>query len=215
MKGQEIEDKSMRIIEEEVENLKDNYTPEEWMIVRRVIHTTADYDFASKNRIVFNKAIDAAFNAFRSRCSIVADTDIVYAALNKKNLNELGLKCISRISDDEVIREAKRSNKTRAEISIRLSIGEIRDGIVVIGNAPTALLELLRLIDEGIKPSLVIAVPVGFVNAKESKDMLMQYDIPYITNIGRKGGSTVASAIINALMLLYKSRIHPSYSSRE
>ena len=87
---------------------------------------------------------------------------------------------------------------------MRLSINEIRDGIVVIGNAPTALLEILKMIDEGIKPALIVATPVGFVNAKESKEMLMQYDIPYITNIGRKGGSTVASAIINALMILYQ-----------
>jgi precorrin-8X/cobalt-precorrin-8 methylmutase len=204
MKGKAIEDESMRIIEEEIGNLKNNYNSKEWMIVRRVIHTTADYDFASKNRIVFNKAIDAAFKVISNRCWIVSDTDIVYAALNKKNLDTLGLQCICRISNDEVIREAKMRNSTRAETSMRLSINEIRDGIVVIGNAPTALLEILKMIDEGIKPALIVATPVGFVNAKESKEMLMQYDIPYITNIGRKGGSTVASAIINALMILYQ-----------
>jgi precorrin-8X/cobalt-precorrin-8 methylmutase len=203
MKGSKIEEESMRIIEEEIGELKNNYNPKEWLIVRRVIHTTADYDFADKNRLVFNNAIDAAFKAIDARCNIVCDTDIVYAGLNKKNLNNLGLRCISRISDEDVIREAKKSNKTRAETAMILSANEIRDGIVAIGNAPTALLEVLRLIDEGIKPALVIAVPVGFVNAKESKDMLMQYNIPYITNIGRKGGSTVASAILNALMLLY------------
>lgn len=204
MKGKEIEDASMRIIEEEIGDLKYSYDPREWMIVRRVIHTTADYDFASKNRIVFNKAIDAALNAIKNRCYIVSDTDIVYAALNKKNLNALGLRCISKISDDEVIKEAKRKNKTRAEMAMRMSIDAVRDGMVVIGNAPTALLEVLKMVDEGIKPALVVATPVGFVNAKESKDMLMQYDIPYITNIGRKGGSTVASAIVNALMILYQ-----------
>ncbi len=202
MKGEEIEQNSMKIIEEEIGNLKNRYDEKEWIIVRRVIHATADYDFADKNRLVFNKGIDAAFKAIEDKCYIVSDTDIIYAALNKNLLNTLGLRVISRISDPAII-EARGLNKTRAEMAIRVSIREIKDGIVVIGNAPTALLELLRLIDEGIKPMLVIATPVGFVNAKESKELLMSYNMPYITNIGRKGGSTISAAILNALMLLY------------
>ncbi len=203
MKGEEIERESMRIIEEEIGNLKDLYNEKEWSIVKRVIHTTADYDFANNNRLIFNKGIEAALNAIKNKCNIVTDTDIIYAALNKNLLNTLGLRVICRISNDEVIIKAKRLNKTRAEIAIRESIKEIENGIVAIGNAPTALLELLKLIDENVKPMLVIATPVGFVNAKESKERLMRYDIPYITNLGRKGGSTVAAAILNALMLLY------------
>ncbi len=204
MKGRDIEEESMRIIEEECGDLKSIYDEKEWLIVRRVIHATADYDFASNNRLVFHNAIDAAFNAMRDGCYIVCDTDIVYAALNKKRLNELGLRCISRISDENVIEEARVKNKTRAEIAMRLSSKEIENGIVAIGNAPTALLELLSMIDEGIRPALVIAVPVGFVSAKESKELLMRYDIPYITNIGRKGGSTVAAAILNGLMSMIR-----------
>ncbi|MEM2856420.1 MAG: precorrin-8X methylmutase [Candidatus Nitrosocaldaceae archaeon] len=202
MKGEEIEEESMRIIEEEIGSLKDRYDKREWLIVRRVIHTTADYDFASNNRVIFHNAIDAALNAIANRCYIVCDTDIIYAALNKRNLNRLGLKCICKINDADVIDDARKSNRTRAEVSMRASINEIKNNIVIIGNAPTALLAVLQLIDEGIRPSLIIATPVGFVNAKESKDMLMNYDIPYITNIGRKGGSTVAAAIMNALMTL-------------
>ena len=205
MRSNEIEEKSMRIIEEEAKGLKDSYNEQEWVIVRRVIHTTADFDFASKNRILFHKdAISNAFKAISSKAMLVADTDIIYAALNKKNLNDLGLRCICKISDPDVISNAKAMNKTRAEMAMILAKDYIDDGIVIIGNAPTALLQLLKMVDDGIKPMLIIATPVGFVNAEESKEMLLSYDIPYITNVGRKGGSTVAASIFNALMLLYK-----------
>ena len=206
-KAIDIEKRSMEIIEQEVG--KHNYNELEWIIVRRVIHATADFDFAKQNSIIFHKdAIDSALNAIASKCAIVGDSDIVLAGLNKKNLNDFGIKCACYISDTQVAENAKQLNKTRVEMSMRKAASDINNGIVAIGNAPTALYEIVKMVKERVvKPALIIGIPVGFVSAMESKEELLTVDVPYITNKGRKGGSTVAASIINALFGIYRDKI--------
>jgi len=206
-KAMDIEKRSMEMIEQEVG--EHGYNELEWIIVRRVIHATADFDFAKQNAIIFHKdAISSALNAIANRCTIVGDSDIVLAALNKKSLNDFGLRCICKISDAPVASEAKQLNKTRAEIAMRKAAADINNGIVAIGNAPTALYEVIRMVKEGVvKPALIIGIPVGFVSAVESKEELLSVNVPYITNKGRKGGSTVAASIINALFNMYRDKI--------
>lgn len=206
-KAIDIEKRSMAIIEEEVG--KHSYNELEWTIVRRVIHATADFDFAKQNAIIFHKdAISSALNAIANKCTIVGDSDIVLAALNKNSLNDFGLRSVCKISDPLVASEAKKLNKTRAEAAMRKAAADINNGIVAIGNAPTALYEVIRMVNEKVvKPALVIGIPVGFVSAVESKEELLSVNVPYITNRGRKGGSTVAASIINALFGIYKDRM--------
>ncbi|MGH9934559.1 MAG: precorrin-8X methylmutase [Nitrososphaerales archaeon] len=205
-KALDIEKRSMAMIEEEVG--KHSYNELEWVIVRRIIHATADFDFARQNAIIFHKnAIASALNAIANKCAIVGDSDIVLAALNKKNLNDFGVRSVCNISDAGVAEEAKKLNRTRAEVAMRRAAADIQNGIVAIGNAPTALYEVIRMFDEGVvKPSLIIGIPVGFVAAVESKEALLNVNVPYITNKGRKGGSTVAASIINALLGIYRER---------
>jgi precorrin-8X/cobalt-precorrin-8 methylmutase len=205
-KALDIEKKSMAIIEQEVG--EHSYNELEWIIVRRIIHATADFDFARQNAIIFHKdAIVSALNAIAKKCAIVGDSDIVLAGLNKKSLNDFGVRRICNISDASIAEEAKKLNRTRAEVAMRKTTDDIDNGIVAIGNAPTALYEVIRMVNEGIvKPSLIIGIPVGFVSAVESKEELLSVDVPYITNKGRKGGSTVAASIINALLGIYRER---------
>ena len=185
------------------------YNELEWTIVRRVIHATADFDFAIKGKIIFhNNPIDSAFNAIKNKCNIVTDVDIVLSALNKKSISDLGLKSACYISDKTLSDKARLYNKTRSEMAMRYAADEINGGIVAIGNAPTALYEIIKMVRENVsKPALIVGIPVGFVSASESKDELRKIDIPFISNIGRKGGSPAASAIVNAIMLLYKSKL--------
>jgi precorrin-8X/cobalt-precorrin-8 methylmutase len=203
-KGQEIEDESMQIIESEIGS--HSYDEMEWPIVRRIIHSTADFDFARENKLLFHKdAISNGINALKNGCSIVADVNGVIGLMNKQNPKDFGNNLICNISDPALMESAKKVGKTRAQMSMRVAEKEIDGGIVVVGNAPTALLEVMEMVREGlVKPALVIGIPVGFVSAVESKDELSKTDIPFITNIGRKGGSPCASAIINALYKLLR-----------
>jgi len=205
-KGQSIEDKSMEIIESEIGSHQ--YSKDEWPIVRRVIHATADFDFARQNMIVFHKnAISSGINSLKNGCNIIVDVNGVIGGLNKENLKEFGNKAICNISEPKIVEEAKKLNKTRAQTSMRMAASEMNGGVVAIGNAPTALVEVVQMIREGItRPSLVIGIPVGFVCAVESKEELQTLDSPYITNKGRKGGSPCASAIVNALFKLLKEK---------
>ncbi len=198
-KGQSIEDKSMEIIENEIGTHP--YSPDEWTLVKRVIHSTADFDFARQNKIIIrNDAIRSGVEALQKGCNIIVDVNAVIGGLNKDNLRSFGNNTFCNISDPIVIDEAKRLNKTRAQVSMRLAAKQMNQGIVAIGNAPTALIEVINMINEGVtSPSLVIGIPVGFVCASESKDELRNTNVPFITNIGRKGGSSCASAIVNAL----------------
>jgi len=205
-KGQSIEDASMQMIEDEIGTHQ--YNEKEWPIVRRIIHSTADFDFADKNKIIFHKdAIDSAMNALRNGCSIVVDVNGVIGGLNKQNPKDFGNSIICRISDPEIMELAKKEGKTRSQVSMRAAISDIDGGIIAIGNAPTALMEVIQMVKEGImKPALIIGIPVGFICAAESKEELSKLEgTPFITNIGRKGGSSSASAIINAIFKLIRA----------
>jgi precorrin-8X/cobalt-precorrin-8 methylmutase len=205
-KGQSIEDASMQMIEDEIGTHQ--YSEKEWPIVRRIIHSTADFDFADKNKIIFHKdAIDSAMNALRNGCSIVVDVNGVIGGLNKQNPKDFGNNIICNISNPKIMELAKKEGKTRSQVSMRAAISDINGGIVAIGNAPTALIEIIQMVEEGIvKPALIIGIPVGFICAAESKEKLSKLEgVPFITNIGRKGGSSSASAIINAIFKLVRA----------
>ena len=203
-KGQSIEDESMQIIENEIGSHP--YNEQEWPIVRRIIHSTADFDFARDNKIIFQKdAIKNGLEALKNGSSIVVDVNGIIGLLNKQNPKDFGNNVICNISEPSIMEAAKEAGKTRAQMSMRIAKEDMNGGIVVVGNAPTALLEVMEMIREGItKPALVIGIPVGFVSAVESKDELSRMDIPFITNQGRKGGSPCASAIVNALYKLLR-----------
>ncbi len=196
-----IEDQSMRIIDSEVGTHKYNYL--EWSIVRRVIHATADFDFAKSNGIIFSlNAIESAFQAFQKKQNIVTDVEMVLSGINKRSLGRIGIKALCNLSNEQVIEQAKTSEKTRSALAMRYSLPAISDGIVAIGNAPTALYEIISMIREDlVMPALIIGIPVGFVSAVESKAELVNTKCEYITNLGRKGGTPAVSSIVNALML--------------
>lgn len=202
----DIEKRSFEIIDAEAG--PHGYDALQWPIVRRVIHATADFDFAGKGKMLFDRrAIQSAFSAIKNGCTIVTDVDMVAAAINKKSLADLGLKTACYISDAKVAEEAKKLGKTRSEMAMRRAAKDMDGGIVVIGNAPTALYEVISMVREGAaRPALIVGIPVGFVSAPESKEELAKTDVPFITNVGRKGGSPAASSVINAILLLYPSQ---------
>ena len=205
-KGQSIEDASMQMIEDEIGSHE--FNEKEWPIVRRIIHSTADFDFADKNKLIFQKnAISSGMNALRNGCSIVVDVNGVIGGFNKQNPKDFGNNIICNISKPEIMDLAKKEGKTRSQVSMRAAISDIDGGVVVIGNAPTALIEVIKMVKEGIvKPALIVGIPVGFICAVESKEELAKLgDTPFITNLGRKGGSSSASAIINAIFKLIRA----------
>jgi precorrin-8X/cobalt-precorrin-8 methylmutase len=205
-KGQSIEDASMQMIEDEIGSHQ--YNEKEWPIVRRIIHSTADFEFANKNKIIFHKdAITSGMNALRNGCSIVVDVNGVIGGFNKQNPKDFGNNIICNISKPEIMDLAKKEGKTRSQVSMRTAISDIDGGVVVIGNAPTALIEVIKMVKEGIvKPALIVGIPVGFICAAESKEELAKLEeTPFITNLGRKGGSSSASAIINAIFKLIRA----------
>jgi precorrin-8X/cobalt-precorrin-8 methylmutase len=200
--GRSIEDGSFAIIDAEVG--AHPFPPDEWAVVRRVIHATADFEYASLMRF-HSRAIESGIRALRGGCPVVVDVKMIGVGLNEERLASYGCKIHSFISDDDVIRDAKANNSTRAIESMRKAAREgLLDGAVVaVGNAPTALLEIVRLArEEGVRPAMVIGVPVGFVSAAESKDAIAASDVPSIVARGRKGGSPIAVAIVHALLLL-------------
>ena len=203
-KGQSIEDESMEIIEREIGSHP--YKEHEWKIVRRVIHSTADFDFAGKNGLVFHKnAIQSGIDALKAGKNIITDVNGIMGLLNKQNLIDFKTDVICDISNPVVVQEATRLNKTRAQTAMRIRANEMNGGVIVIGNAPTALIEVIQMYNENlIRPALVVGVPVGFVCAAESKDELQKTELPFITNIGRKGGTPCASAIVNALFKIIR-----------
>ncbi len=200
--GRSIEDGSFAIIDQEAG--AHDWPPPEWQVVRRVIHATADFDF--KHLLRFHPdAVNSGIQALRSGCPIIVDVKMITAGLNEDRLSAYGCRVYSYISDEDVIRVAKANNSTRGIESMRKAhkLGNLEGAIVAIGNAPTALLEVVRLVEkEGARPALVVGVPVGFVSAAESKDAALTLPIPFIVTQGRKGGSPIAVAIIHALLLL-------------
>ncbi len=196
----EIEQKSMEIIAAEAgEHI---FPPEQWAVVSRVIHTSADFDYLQNIRI-HSQAVDAGLEAIRAGRTIITDTNMVLAGLRKKDLSGFGGRAICYMDDPEAARLARETGSTRAAVAVDMALEEIQGGIYVVGNAPTALLRLIQLIREGKAwPALVVGLPVGFVNAAESKAELANLQVPHITNKGRKGGSNVAAAVVNCLVIM-------------
>lgn len=201
-KGQEIEDQSFAIIDAEVGPHR--YSAVEWPVVRRAIHATADFEFARGSGLIFHPtAIPAGLAALRGGKPLIVDVDMVRVGINMTRLGKYGGSVHCFISDTDVIEEARRQGTTRAVVSMQKAAPLMDGAVVVNGNAPTALLEVVRLVRAGsIRPGLIVGVPVGFVSAPEAKQALLGLAVPYITNPGRKGGSTVAIAIVNALLAL-------------
>lgn len=198
----EIEEKSMATITAE---LNGRTWPEpEFSVVKRCIHTSADFDYAD-NLVFGNDAANKGVEIFRNGCVVVTDTKMAAAGINKNALgrHDCEVKCF--ISDPDVIEEAKARGCTRATVCMEKAARETRPVIFDIGNAPTALIEIDNLIRTNkIRPAMIIGVPVGFVNVVESKELIIQtceeYGIPYIVAKGRKGGSNIAATICNALL---------------
>lgn len=200
----DIERRSMAIIESELDAIdnKPVLTPQQKLIVKRVIHTTADFDFLHTLHFSEN-AVESGLNALQNRAVIVTDTQMALSGISKPALRALGCEAVCFMSDPAIAAIAKANGTTRAVASMNLAADRYGDGSVIfaVGNAPTALVRLYELVKEGrLRPSLVIGVPVGFVNVAPSKRLIMECDVPSIVAEGRKGGSGVAAAICNALL---------------
>lgn len=205
VKPMEIEAESFRIIEREFAgqtgHSMEDYSREEFSVIRRVIHATGDFGFAANLRF-HSRAIGAGLAAIRAGKNVITDVNMAAAGISRALLNKFGGQVICRVAEPEVAVQAERLGLTRSEAALARAV-EDNAGIIAIGNAPTALLALMRLIEnKTISPDLVIGVPVGFVNAAESKELLSRASYPFITSLGRKGGSPVAVAIVNALLRL-------------
>ena len=198
MKPMDIEKRSFEII---TEILGDRALAlENELVIKRVIHTTADFDYA--DNLAFSEgAVAKGIQALRSGCHIVTDTTMALSGINKTTLSKLGGQVHCFIADPDVAQEAKARGVTRSTVSMEKAAKLEQPCIFAIGNAPTALIALHELMKEGkVNPALIIGVPVGFVNVVESKELIMGDDVPYIVARGRKGGSNVAAAICNAML---------------
>ncbi len=198
IKPMDIEKRSFEII---TELLGDREIPsEQELVVKRVIHTTADFDYAD-NLCFSEHAVRKGIEALKGGCDIVTDTQMARSGINKTILQKLGGQVHCFMSDEDVAAQAKERGVTRAIVSMEKASQLQKPCIFAVGNAPTALISLKEMIDEHkIAPALIIGVPVGFVNVVESKELIMETDIPYIVARGRKGGSNVAAAICNAML---------------
>lgn len=198
----DIERKSFEIITEKLNGRTFGDGKDD--IVKRVIHTSADFDYAD-NLVFSDGVVDKALSAIKRGATIITDTNMAFSGINKKIVTQLGgtVKCF--MSDKDVADEAKKRGITRAMVSMEKASTIDGEIILVIGNAPTALIAIDNLVKEGkLNPSVVIGVPVGFVNVIESKELIINSNIPHIVAIGNKGGSNVAAAIINALIYKLK-----------
>ncbi len=196
----EIESQSFAIIDREAG--PHAFGRRHWPIVRRMIHTTADFDYMQSVRF-HPRAVEAGITAIRGGRCIISDTRMACTGMRSGDLARFGTSVHCLIADPEVARTAARQGSTRAAAAVEAAADRMAGGIYVVGNAPTALLRLIELVRGGrAEPALIVGLPVGFVNAAESKAALVTLDVPFITNVGRKGGSNVAAAVINALTLL-------------
>jgi precorrin-8X/cobalt-precorrin-8 methylmutase len=200
MKPDEIETLSFKIIEDEAGD--HGFPPDQWPIVRRMVHTSADFEYIDSVRF-HPEAIARGIEAMRQGKAIVTDTNMAKAGIRKTDLERFGVSVNCYITDPVVREVALEKGSTRAEAAVDVAGSELNGGIYAVGNAPTALLRLIELIrKKSIDPALVVGFPVGFVNAAESKAELMKTDCAYISNTGRKGGSNIAASVINALTLM-------------
>lgn len=203
--GRQIESDSFTIIDDEIERFHGGhcFTAEQWNIVRRAIHTTGDFEYADLFKFS-DDAVASGIAALQSGAPIITDVSMIVTGLNKPRLKHFGNEASCFISHPDVIRDAKATGQTRAIHSMQYARdnGLLDGAIVGVGNAPTALLELLRMIEVGeVKPALVIGIPVGFVKADESKQALFEQNkVPFIASLGRKGGSPLVVSTIHALL---------------
>ena len=198
IKPMDIEKRSFAIITELLGDTK--LDPENELVIKRVIHTTADFDYV-QNLVFSPHAVTKGLAALRTGCHIVTDTQMAKAGINKTILSRLGGEVHCFMSDPDVAAEAKERGVTRAIVSMEKAAQLPGQCIFAIGNAPTALIALHGLIEAGkLDPALIIGVPVGFVNVVESKELFLDSSVPHIIARGRKGGSNVAAAICNALL---------------
>lgn len=200
MKPHEIEQLSFEIIDAEAGS--HDFTPEQWAIVRRMIHTSADFDYKRDIRL-HPKAVDVGIEVIRSGGIIFTDTNMARTGIRTRDLDRFGATSQCLMASHRIARLAEEKGITRARAAVDAVAGELKNAIYVVGNAPTALLRLIELIRQGAAhPALIVGLPVGFVNAAESKAELLELETPYITNVGRKGGSNVAASVVNALIIL-------------
>ena len=204
VKPQDIEARSFEIIAAELSDMGISLDRENDLIIRRAIHTSADFEYA-KTLCFSECAADAARGLIKGGADIVTDTNMALTGINKKKLALYGGSVRCYMADEDVAAEAKERGITRASVSMehaaRDAKGSGRKTIFAIGNAPTALITLREMYDQGVyAPDFVIGVPVGFVNVVEAKELILGTEIPHIVNRGRKGGSNVAAAIVNALL---------------
>jgi precorrin-8X/cobalt-precorrin-8 methylmutase len=202
LKPEEIEAESFRIIDSEIG--PHQFDDQQWPIVRRVIHTTADFELAEQMHFSWG-VVGRALSTLRCGAKILCDTNMVLSGINKSRLAKLGGRVACHVADLQVAAEAKQAGLTRSTFALRKGVAE-GCTVFLIGNAPTALFELLRLVERGeVQPDLIVGVPVGFVGAAESKAALLETDLPFIAIEGRKGGSAIAAAILNALLIQAES----------
>jgi precorrin-8X/cobalt-precorrin-8 methylmutase len=200
MKPQEIEQRSFQIIDDEAG--AHGFPADQWQVVRRVIHTSADFEWQRMIRL-HPRAIASGVAAIQNGCTIVTDTNMARVGIRQRDLVPFGGTVHCYMTDARVGETAMKEGITRASAAMDVAAAELAGGLCVVGNAPTALLRLMELMDQGTaRPALVVGLPVGFVNAAESKALLLERDVPFITNVGRKGGSYVAAAVVNALIIM-------------
>lgn len=197
---EEIEKRSFEIISAELKQRGIDLPEEEAMITKRVIHTSADFDY-TKTLSYSKDAVKIAKELLLHGADIVTDTNMALSGINKKKLAQFGGQVHCFMADEEVARIAKERGTTRAAVSMEMASKLTKPVIFAIGNAPTALIQLYEMMQTSDwRPAFVIGVPVGFVNVEAAKELIMETDVPYIVNRGRKGGSNVAAAICNALI---------------
>lgn len=197
-----IEARSFALINKYLKNIK--LSPGQKEIARRVIHASANPDFG-RELLFHPQAVSSGLAAISNGCDIVTDAAMVKAGINKKLLAQFGGKVVCLLNDRDILRRSLRLKLTRSMLAMRKSARFMQGGIVAIGNAPTALFEVCELVKGAkIRPALVVGVPVGFVGAVQAKRKLRSLGIPCITNRGRRGGSAMAAAIVNALLILTK-----------
>jgi len=205
MTPQEIESESFRIIDAEAD-CRERFSAEQWQIVRRMIHATADFDFMHSVRF-HPQAVASGCAALKNGATIYSDTGMLAAAIGKGAKDRWGCEVITLVADDEVLQESLATGATRSALGLRKAAPRLTGAIVAIGNAPTALHEAITLCSRGLlQPALIIGLPVGFVEARESKERLWASGLVCLTNIDRKGGTPAAAATLNALMRLLPQR---------
>lgn len=198
LKPMDIEKRSFEIISSELGETDLN--EKELLVLKRVIHTTADFDY-KKNLVFKNNPVEKGIEALKNGCVIVTDTNMALAGINKPSLKKGENSAVCYIGDEDVALAAKEKGVTRAQTAVEKAARLNEPVIFAIGNAPTALIKIDELINKGeLNPILIIACPVGFVNVVESKELILNHNIPSITALGRKGGSNVAAAIVNAMI---------------